>query len=104
MPEIKTYADNPAVAAEFAKYLCDWINAQPQEKITVSLSGGSTPKLLFQVLASEILLKPLTGPRSIFSGVTSVVLPPTMPKAITVSVRRCCWIRFPFQQRTYTEC
>ena len=53
MPEIKTYADNPAVAAEFAKYLCDWINAQTQDKITVSLSGGSTPKLLFQVLASD---------------------------------------------------
>ena len=53
MPEIKTYADNPAVAAEFAKYLCDWINAQTQDKITVSLSGGSTPKLLFQVLAND---------------------------------------------------
>lgn len=53
MPEIKTYADNPTVAAEFAKYLCDWINQQPGDKLTVSLSGGSTPKLLFQVLAEK---------------------------------------------------
>lgn len=53
MPDIKTYADNPAVAAEFAQYLCDWINSQSQDKITVSLSGGSTPKLLFQVLAQN---------------------------------------------------
>ncbi len=53
MSEIKTYPDNPAVATAFAQYLCDFINGQAQEKITISLSGGSTPKLLFQVLAKD---------------------------------------------------
>lgn len=53
MPEIQTFDDNPAVAKHFAQFLCDWIATQDQEKITIALSGGSTPTLLFQILADE---------------------------------------------------
>ena len=53
MPEIKTYADNPTVAAEFADYFRDWINGQSGDKITIALSGGGTPKLLYQILAEK---------------------------------------------------
>ena len=57
MPKIdcKILADNPAVAAAFANDFCDWVESQPANKatITVSLSGGSTPKLLFQQLAEH---------------------------------------------------
>lgn len=53
--EIKTYSDNPAVAAAFAADFCDWVSSQPAEKetLTVALSGGSTPKLLFEELAAN---------------------------------------------------
>jgi 6-phosphogluconolactonase len=53
MAETKIFADNPAVAAGFAKYFCDFINQCDQETVTVSLSGGSTPTLLFQELAAN---------------------------------------------------
>jgi len=53
MADIKKFADNPNVAAEFATYFCDFVNNLDQETVTVCLSGGSTPKLLFQELAAN---------------------------------------------------
>lgn len=53
MPDFKIFADNPEVATEFARCFRDHVNNLDQEKITVCLSGGSTPKLLFQVLAEN---------------------------------------------------
>lgn len=52
---IKTFSDNPAVANAFAKDLVQLLQSltESQSKVTVSLSGGSTPKLLFDVLATE---------------------------------------------------
>ena len=54
-PTIKKFEDNPAVANQFAADLVDLISSlsRKQSQITVSLSGGSTPKLLFQVLAEK---------------------------------------------------
>ena len=54
-PTIKEFQDNPAVADCFAADLVEMIAelAKSQSKITVSLSGGSTPKLLFSVLAEN---------------------------------------------------
>ncbi len=54
-PEYKILPDNPAVAAAFANDFCDWVENQPaaKTKLTVALSGGSTPKLLFQELADN---------------------------------------------------
>ena len=49
----KIFADNPAVATAFAQDLVAWLGSQSQSKITVSLSGGSTPKLLFEILARD---------------------------------------------------
>ncbi len=49
----KTFADPTAVAAAFAADFASWVADQGQEKITVALSGGSTPKLLFELWASE---------------------------------------------------
>ena len=53
MPDLKIFADNPEVASEFARCFRDHVNNLDQDKITVCLSGGSTPKLLFQVLAAD---------------------------------------------------
>ena len=54
-PTINVFDDNPAVARQFAADLVELISklAQTQNKITISLSGGSTPKLLFQILADH---------------------------------------------------
>lgn len=49
----KVFADNPAVANAFAQDFVDWINSQSKQKVTVSLSGGSTPTLLFEILAKQ---------------------------------------------------
>ena len=51
--EKKIFADNPAVAAAFATDFVAWLETQTQAKVTVSLSGGSTPTLLFEVLARD---------------------------------------------------
>lgn len=53
MADIKKFADNPNVAAEFAKCFRDYLNNLNQETVTVCLSGGSTPKLLFKELAAN---------------------------------------------------
>lgn len=45
------YKDNPAVATAFAEWLVDWLTGR--QRTTIALSGGSTPKLLFQVLAEK---------------------------------------------------
>ncbi len=54
-PSIKKFKDNPAVANAFAKDLVELLRelTQVKTKVTISLSGGSTPKLLFEVLARE---------------------------------------------------
>jgi len=54
-PTIKEFQDNPAVADRFAADLVEMIAelAKNQPTVTVSLSGGSTPKLLFSVLAEN---------------------------------------------------
>jgi len=53
--DCKIFADNPTVAASFAADFCQWVKDQPADKtkLTVALSGGSTPKLLFQELAKN---------------------------------------------------
>lgn len=42
-------ATNPAVAESFAKWLVEWLKGRTFT--TIALSGGSTPKLLFSLLA-----------------------------------------------------
>lgn len=44
--------DGPAVAAQFADFLVEQIAAK-EGPFTLALSGGSTPKLLFSILAKE---------------------------------------------------
>lgn len=53
---IQKFADNPQVASAFAKTFVDLIDklSKTQTKVTVSLSGGSTPKLLFSILAEQL--------------------------------------------------
>ena len=48
---IKIYEDNPTVARAFADYLKRWLSERGV--VHIALSGGSTPKLLFQILAEE---------------------------------------------------
>ncbi|MEL6485199.1 MAG: 6-phosphogluconolactonase, partial [Bacteroidota bacterium] len=49
--EIKKYKDKKAVAEAFADYFAKAVANQPV--FHVALSGGSTPKLIFDVLALE---------------------------------------------------
>lgn len=49
--DIRIYEDNPAVARAFAEYLEAFTKSRTQS--TIALSGGSTPKLLFDLLARE---------------------------------------------------
>ncbi len=49
----KVFDDNPAVARGFASDFVQWLADQPGESVNVSLSGGSTPKLLFEILARD---------------------------------------------------
>jgi 6-phosphogluconolactonase len=53
----KIFADNPAVAGAFAEEFAKWVEAQNKPKVTVSLSGGSTPTLLFEILARDFAEK-----------------------------------------------
>ena len=49
--EIKVYKNKQEVAQQFSAYFADWV--QGGEVFHVALSGGSTPKLIFDVLAAE---------------------------------------------------
>jgi len=50
-PEIRIFSDPEEVAQKFAVFLVDFVKTR--ENITLALSGGSTPKLLFDHLASH---------------------------------------------------
>ncbi len=49
--QLKKFADPQTLAEHFARQLIDWI--KERDSLHVALSGGSTPKLLFRILAKE---------------------------------------------------
>ena len=49
--DIQVYKDNPAVAKAFADFMVAFTKGR--ERTTIALSGGSTPKLLFDLLAKQ---------------------------------------------------
>ncbi len=52
--ETKIFADTSAVAAGFAEDFAAWVENSYQDKpLAVALSGGSTPKVLFELWASR---------------------------------------------------
>ncbi|WP_323756455.1 6-phosphogluconolactonase [Roseivirga sp.] len=53
--EIKTFKNPEATAKAFADYLCE--KQLQVNRLNIALSGGSTPKLLFEVLAQKYLDK-----------------------------------------------
>lgn len=50
-PDLRIFTDGPAVARAFADYLADRLAAKREGPLFVALSGGSTPKTLFRLLA-----------------------------------------------------
>lgn len=52
-PDLRVYPDGPAVARAFADYLLQKLKEKAPGPLFVALSGGSTPKLLFRLLAEE---------------------------------------------------
>jgi 6-phosphogluconolactonase len=52
-PAAYVFPDNQTVAEKFAEWMNQWCNEQTGDKITIALSGGSTPKVLFKVLAEK---------------------------------------------------
>ncbi|GAA5510307.1 6-phosphogluconolactonase [Novipirellula caenicola] len=51
--ETKKFADPAGVAAGFAADFAAWFATQTQDKVTIALSGGSTPKMLFEIWGKE---------------------------------------------------
>ena len=53
--QIETFSGPDELANAFAAFLADWIreNQSDQSFLNIALSGGSTPKLLFQKLAQD---------------------------------------------------
>ncbi len=49
--ELKIYKDKNEVAKEFSSYLADFVATK--ETVHIALSGGSTPKIVFDSLASD---------------------------------------------------
>ena len=81
-PKINIFSDNPAVASAFAAdfvELLRWL-ALSQPKVTVSLSGGSTPKLLFEILANDFTASVDWSKVHFFWGDERCV-PPTDPES-----------------------
>ncbi|THH35539.1 6-phosphogluconolactonase [Neolewinella litorea] len=52
-PHLHVFDDGPAVARAFADHLVKKLQQQPEGPVYWALSGGSTPKLLFKLLAKE---------------------------------------------------
>ena len=52
-PNLHVFTNGPAVARAFADYLVDKLAESEDAPLFWALSGGSTPKLLFQLLAEE---------------------------------------------------
>lgn len=52
-PNLQVFPDGPSVARAFADHLVEKLNAGGDGPLYWALSGGSTPKLLFQLLAEE---------------------------------------------------
>jgi 6-phosphogluconolactonase len=53
--ELKIYKDKNEVAKEFSSYLADFVATK--ETVHIALSGGSTPKIVFDRLASDYAAK-----------------------------------------------
>lgn len=49
--EIKTFKNPEATAKDFSEYLCE--KQSHVNRLNIALSGGSTPRLLFEILASK---------------------------------------------------
>lgn len=52
-PDLRISPNGPAVARAFADYLVEKLAAKAPGPLFLALSGGSTPKLLFKLLAEE---------------------------------------------------
>lgn len=52
-PDLHISVDGPAVARAFADYLIEQLAAKKDGPFSLALSGGSTPKLLFKLLAED---------------------------------------------------
>jgi len=51
--ETKIFADPSILATAFADDFAMWVAGKKQDRITVALSGGSTPKMLFELWAKS---------------------------------------------------
>jgi 6-phosphogluconolactonase len=80
-PNIKVFPDPPTVAREAAMRIVELArqSISERERFTISLSGGSTPKTLYELLATEEFRDQLDWPRiEIFFGDERCV-PPDHP-------------------------
>ena len=100
---IRVFADVQALSEAAAH---EWVRGGREAvaargRFTVALSGGSTPKRLYQLLAAEPFRdRRSTGAASRSSGATNAVCRRTTPSPTTAWPARRCWHICPFPPST----
>ena len=90
-----------------ARHVAEWMTAAAlaaNGPFRVSLSGGSTPKALYGLLASDEFGAVSPGSSSRGIGGMSASFPMTIPKAIIGWPAKRCWPRRLYRRRTFTPC
>jgi 6-phosphogluconolactonase len=86
-PVNRIYSSPEETALQFARFLCVDIDASGENIYTIALSGGSTPKLLFHVLAKEYANK-IDWKRVLFFWGDDRMVPASSPESNYGEVKR----------------
>lgn len=78
--DFRIYQTPEDLANQFANQLMNWIENHSGEKFNLAISGGKTPNLLFQILASKHASSPLWS-KVHFWWVDERMVPPTDPES-----------------------
>jgi hypothetical protein len=104
LPGVRVYPQPADVARGAARLFVDyaWQSIAKYGEFMVALSGGNTPRMLFEVLASDEFRGQVDWARRICSGATSALFLPKVRTAITVWPGANCSCASPFRRQTFT--
>ena len=91
---LRVFDDAASLAAGGAEFLCERAEAS-HGRFVVSLSGGSTPKPLYQALAGDTLVKRMPWDRTVFLFGDERFVPPDDPASNYRMVREAMFSRAP---------
>jgi 6-phosphogluconolactonase len=91
---LRVFDDAQALAEGAAEFVCERAEAS-HGRFVVSLSGGSTPKPLYQALASDTLAKRFPWDRAVFLFGDERFVPPDDPASNYRMVREAMFSRAP---------